>query len=427
MMHKILRLIFLAMMINGYVISQPIDSTLILSNLIQELQQNNPNLESSYQNWQATKARVPQAGALPDPMLGINLQNLPINSFRFDQEPMTGKQFFLVQKFPFPGKQGLQQKIAVQDTKISEMQYYEMKNQLVFELETNYFELFYVDKAIETSEKNAALLLQFTQIAEIRYRVGKGLQQDVFKSQVEYSRISDKLINLQQQREVLEAQLNILLNRPPGNFVGKTIQPEIPTFQANLSELIQLADEHRPLLISWQSVITQSRHKVQLANKSYLPDFSLGVAYTQREVLENGMGGVDFLSGMFNLSIPIYFWKKQQKNVEENRFNEISVRHFYEGVQQKLYGQLDITLSDIDKNRQRLDLYKNVIIPQASQALKSSLAAYQVDKVDFLTLVSNQLILFNYELEYYRALSDYFKNIALLGVLVGTNLEKLGN
>ena len=128
MMHKILRLIFLAMMINGYVISQPIDSTLILFNLIQELQQNNPNLESSYQNWQATKARVPQAGALPDPMLGINLQNLPINSFRFDQEPMTGKQFFLVQKFPFPGKQGLQQKIAVQDTKISEMQYYEMKH-----------------------------------------------------------------------------------------------------------------------------------------------------------------------------------------------------------------------------------------------------------------------------------------------------------
>jgi outer membrane protein TolC len=181
------------------------------------------------------------------------------------------------------------------------------------------------------------------------------------------------------------------------------------------------------LLLSWRSVITQSNQKVQLANKSYLPDFSLGVAYTQREVLQNGMGGVDFLSGMFNISIPIYFWKKQRKNVAENKFNEISVRYFYEGVQQKIYGELDITLSEIDKNRQRLDLYKDAIIPLASQALKSSLAAYQVDKVDFLTLVSNQLTLFNYELEYFRALSDYFINIAKLGALVGTNFEKLEN
>jgi outer membrane protein TolC len=424
---KILRLIFLAGLINGDVISQPSDSTLILSNLIQELQENNPNLESSYQNWQATIARVPQAGALPDPMLGINLQNLPINSFRFDQEPMTGKQISLVQKFPFPGKLGLQQKIAIQNTKISEMQYLEMKNQLVYDLEANYFELFYVDKATETSEKNAALLKQFTQIAETRYRVGKGLQQDVLKSQVEYSRISDRLINLRQRREVLEAKINILLNRPPGKFVGRTIQPNVPRFHADIAELKQLTDEHRPLLLSWQSVITQSNQKVQLANKSYLPDFSLGVAYTQREVLQNGMGGVDFLSGMFNISIPIYFWKKQRKNVAENKFNEISVRYFYEGVQQKIYGELDITLSEIDKNRQRLDLYKDAIIPLASQALKSSLAAYQVDKVDFLTLVSNQLTLFNYELEYFRALSDYFINIAKLGALVGTNFENLEN
>jgi outer membrane protein TolC len=415
------------MMIIGNVNSQPIDSTLILSDLIQELLQNNPNLESGYQNWQASKARVPQAGALPDPILGVNLQNVPTNSFRFDQEPMTGKQFFLVQKFPFPGKLGLQQKIAVQDTKISEMQYLEMKNQLVYDLEAKYFELFYVEKAIETSEKNAILLQQFTKIAETRYRVGKGLQQDVLRSQVEYSRISDRLINLQQRREVLEAKINILLNRPPEKFVGRTIQPNVPRFHADIAELKQLTDEHRPLLLSWQSVITQSNQKVQLANKSYLPDFSLGVAYTQREELQNGMGGVDFLSGMFNISIPLYFWKKQRKSVDENKFNEISVRYFYEGIQQKIYGELDITLSEIDKNRQRLDLYKDVIIPLASQALKSSLAAYQVDKVDFLTLVSNQLTLFNYELEYFRALSDYFINIAKLGALVGTNLEKLEN
>jgi outer membrane protein TolC len=49
---------------------------------------------------------------------------------------------------------------------------------------------------------------------------------------------------------------------------------------------------------------------------------------------------------------------------------------------------------------------------------------YQTDKVDFLTLVNNQITLFNYELDYCRVISDYNKDLANLEYVTGIQLSK---
>lgn len=109
--------------------------------------------------------------------------------------------------------------------------------------------------------------------------------------------------------------------------------------------------------------------------------------------------------------------------VEESKYNEISADQKYEFIQRQIESELESKLSELNKNRRLIELYRSGIISQASQAVKSALAAYQVDKVDFLTLVTNQMTLFNYEIEYSRFLSDYYKNLAELEALVGTKLE----
>ncbi len=398
------------------------DSSVQMDELIQEALNNNPDLQASYNSWQAVKAKVPQAGSLPDPILGFSLMNLPVNSFDFNQESMTGKQVSLTQLFPLPGKLGLKERIAKKTAYIVEMQHHELRNQLVKNIKSIYYELYYNERAIETSEKNKALLNQFTQIAETRYRAGMGLQQDVLKSQVELAKIDDKIIRLNQNRETLLAQLKILLNRNSEKLIqGNFVIEEMDTLRNfELSKIKLLADQNRPLLQAWKGMVQKSQQEVSLAKKSYLPDFSLGVAYTQRDVLTSGIGGIDFFSGSISINLPLYFWKKQSKNVEESKYNEISATHKYEFIQRQIEGELESKLSVLNRNRRLIDLYKSGIIPQASQTVKSALAAYQVNKVDFLTLVNNQKSLFNYELDYYRILSDYYKNIAELEALVGT-------
>lgn len=403
-------------------IAQSPDSTLILPEIIQEALASNPDLQSAENSWHASLAQIPQAGALPDPVLSFNLMNLPVSSFAFDQEPMTGKQVGIMQMFPFPGKQGLKEDIAREGAAVSEARYRELRNQLIKNVKTTYYDLFLVNKSLETVRKNSDILQEFVRIAETKYSVGGGLQQDVLRAQVELSKMTDRQINLRKQREGVEARLNALLNRPVAAPAGHPAAVEFSTFPFSLDSLKSLAEHHRPLLQAWEATVRQRDEQVRLARKAYLPDFSLGVAYTQRDVLQSGMGGADFLSGMLSVKVPLYFRRKQSRQVEESRYHQISAQRQYQEVLNRVYAGIDASLAGVQNNERLINLYESGIIPQAGQALNSAIAGYQTDKVDFLTLLTNQINLFNFELDYYRVLSEQRKGIAELEALTGSEL-----
>ena len=384
---------------------------------------NNPQLKAFYHAARADSARIPQSGSLPDPMISLNVLNLPVDNFVFNQEPMTGKQVAFKQVFPFPGKLSIKEEIARKGAEVSLSNYNELKNQLVRNVKNSYYDLYYTDASITTVLKNKSLLEEFVSIASQKYAVGKGLQQDVLKAQVELSKMIDRLISLRQKRERIEARLNALLNRPVQTPLGKTPELRAVPFNVSRDSLETMVDKNRPMLKAWQTRIEQSDEQIALANKMYWPDFSLFVAYTQREVLQNGNGGVDFLSGGVTFNVPLYFWRKQDKQVQETRLNKIRVEESYFDVRNQIYAALDNIITELDKNRQLLDLYKTGIIPQSAQSLESALIGYQTDKVDFLTLINNQMTLLNMELEYARILSAYNKNLAELEYIVGTKLE----
>ncbi len=404
-----------------YGLSQPAEEYLILEDLINEALERNPQLNSFYNVIRADSAIIPQSGALPDPILSLNLLNIPTNSFAFDQEAMTGKQIALRQKFPFPGKLGLKEKISTEKAGVSNANYLEFKNQIVKDVKVNYYDLFFVNKAIETTRKNQSLIQEFVKIAETKYAVGKGLQQDVLKAQVELSKMTDKIIQLEQRRKVIQARINTLLNRPVNLELGSPREPEFKAIEQNLDSLQNFATENRPFIQGWRAMKRQSDFKVRLAEKDYWPDLSLFVAYTQRDELQNGNPGYDFLSGGISLNIPIYSGQKQSKKVEEMKYNKIAVNERYNQIVNQVFFELEDKLTSADKNANLVELFKTGIIPQASQSLESALTGYQTDKVDFLTLINNQVTLFNYELDYYRVLSDYNKDIAQLEYSAGIN------
>ena len=424
-MKNLWRLLSLLLLVNFLTAQET--ALVSLEELLEEGLQNNPQLKSFYSVSKAELAKVPQAGALPDPMLSLNLLNLPIETFVFDQEPMTGKQVGIKQKFPFPGKLSLKEKIARKGADVSEANWQELRIQLIRNIKVAYYDLNFIDEAISTTSKNRELLVEFVNIAEQKYAVGKGVQQDVLKAQVELSKMLDRLINLKQKREKIEARLNALLNRKINRPYAKTAKISYRNLRIDQENLEQLILQKRPLFSAWQLRIEQSNEKVALAKRQYWPDFSVFAAYSQRDVLQNGLGGADFLSAGITFDIPLYFWRKQRKQVEENQLSKKSIEQRYSNVKLQTFSALDNAITEHKKNNERLELYKTGIIPQAAQSLQSAMIGYQTDKVDFLTLVNNQMTLFNLELEYERILSEQNKNIAELEYLAGGELPGSNN
>lgn len=399
------------------------DSVVVdLKALIEMLLADNPQLRSMKFDQQSAESAVRTAGALPDPVLGFNLVNLPVNSFSFDQEPMTGKQITLMQQFPFPGKLGIKEDIARKETAIREDKLQEMQNQLIKQLKSVYYDLFYVDHAIETVGKNKVIIKRLISVAENKYSVGKGLQQDVLRAQLELTNMIDQEISLRQKRLTLAGKLNALINKQADQPVGSIPEPGIQPVSYTLQQLKEQANNHSPLLRAWLAVIGQSDRKVALAQKQVYPDFSLGFAYTQRDRISNGSRGYDFVSAMFSVNLPIFYKRKQNQEVQQMQLARNSAEEGYQNTLNMVYQKLQDAYTGLQKDKQLIDLYKNGAIPQAQQSFKATMSAYQYGEVDFLSLLNSQLSLFHIQLAFYHALSEYNQNIADLESIIGSSL-----
>jgi outer membrane protein, heavy metal efflux system len=71
------------------------------------------------------------------------------------------------------------------------------------------------------------------------------------------------------------------------------------------------------------------------------------------------------------------------------------------------------------QSQEQVRLFMTGIIPQARLTVEAMRAAYTVDNVDFLNLVSAQITLYNYETRYWQVLSEANQSLAAIEATVG--------
>jgi cobalt-zinc-cadmium efflux system outer membrane protein len=401
------------------------ETVLRLQPLLQEALAVNPEIKGEAKRWDAARERPPQEGSLDDPMLSFDIMNLPTNTFSFTQDEMTMKQFSLSQTFPFFGKLRLRREVAQREANAVGQGYRDKQNDIVRRVKEVFYELYAIDRSLEVVERNRELLKEFVKIAETKYSVGQGIQQDVLKAQVELSKLLDEIIRLEQSRQAAGARLNAILNRRPQTPLGRTEEVMKEELPLSLDELQTRALDNRPLLKALQEDVERSRAANALAWRRYYPDFTVGVAYGFREDAPLEKRSDMFTAG-FSINIPLYFRTKQDRHVAETSAMIDSATEQYRAARNEVLSLVKELVSDLEKGSRLIDLLQTGLIPQASLSLDSAVAGYQVGKVDFLTLLDNQVTLFNFEKEYYRILGAYQSSLARLEWVAGTPLTSGG-
>ncbi|NOX25277.1 MAG: TolC family protein [Deltaproteobacteria bacterium] len=414
------KIIAVILMVLGFAAQAAAGNHSRLNSLVDIALRDNPELQAAKAKWQMYANRIIPAASLDDPTLSLAFNNYPVDKFRGDETPMTGKVFKLSQKFPFPGKLAAKEDSARQLALWYKGVYEDNRLALARQVKDVYFKLYYLGKAIQLTKKNAGLLQDFTKVTETRYEVGKGLQQDVLKAQVERSKLSDRLLILDQKQKTAMARLNTMLNRPPDWKVPAI--PKIPNkkITQTVANLEQQAPNKRPLFAAYKSLMASYKAKKALARLNYRPDFKAGLAYTFREHIGADQG-TDFAGIQFGMNLPIFTAKRDSAQADAEA-GLLMVRHRYQNFHDRVNFDIDDAWRDIQKNRQQADLYKNGIIPQASQTLEASISAYEVGKVSFLTLLDNLMTLYRYEIDYHRALSDGLRAVARLEAASGVQI-----
>ena len=394
---------------------------LALDKAINEALSTNPNLAAIEARATALAEISNQVGALPDPSLSINIVNVPLDSFSFTQEGMTQFQVGVTQALPYPGKLALRSQAASQEAKAVELDLKEKQLQLVRDVKTVWWNLFYLDRALEVIARNQILLKQFVNAAETRYKVGQGLQQDILLAQLELSKLNDSAIRVQKLRENEVVRLNVLMDHPSTNSIQLpgSVNEELLTLM-NAETLQKQAGAEHPSLTAQSERMGAARSRVDLAKKDYAPDFKVGAVYGLRNGNNpDGSSRADFGSIMFSMNLPLYAGSKQERAIDQRNAEWIQQKYRLHDQRNQVSLQVQQAIIDYRRTGEQAQLFKQEIIPQARQTVEAMLAGYQVGKVDFLSLIRSQTTLYNYETQYWKALSSANQALARLIAAVG--------
>ena len=389
---------------------------LLLDDIVREALAKNPEVQAALHAASALDRRVPQVKTLADPMVSVGWAGniTPFSVQRGD--PSSYRGLTVSEQFPYPGKLKLRGAMASKEAEASQTDYEAVRRRVAAEVKAAYYDYFYFDKAIQKTNRNKELLAKLSKISEARYRVGKAMQQDVLRSQVEISLLLQKLTVLEQQRATAQARINTFLLRAPESPLLPAVEIEPATLRYSLDELYALAAANDTTVLRNQKMVDKSRLGVTLAQREYRPDFGLSYMYQQRPGLED-MNGFTF-----TVNVPVFYKSKQRQGVTEASEGLVSAEKVRDNRLNEVRFELKQQYLQAKASEQLLSLYTKAVVPQSSLALESSMASYQAGTVDFLSLLANFTTLWSYETDYYRQLADYQTSLSRIESLTGSEV-----
>lgn len=394
------------------------ERTLSLESLLDEVLKVNPEILATRERVEESRAIIPQSRALPDPDLELEGSNVGSRRITLGEEPESMVGIKISQEFPVAGKRGLRKQIAETEAEQVSQNLRATEWRIMTLLKANYYDLQALYKALEIIEKNKDLLKNFARTAEARYAVGQGIQQDIFKAQVEISTLIQRQTQLEQQKLTSKAALNALLNRS----TDSPLEEPDPLVQektgATLDQLQALSLDESPVVKASQFAVKTGESNLTLARKAYYPDVKIGLGYQNRGEMDS------VFSLSFMIPIPVYYKSKQNYQVQEAASALKAANYELQATKQETIFRVREQIYTLKASERVIELLEKATIPQAGLTLESSMAAYRVGQVDFLTLLNNLLTLFNLELEYYQEITNYNKTLARLEDTFGTALTK---
>jgi cobalt-zinc-cadmium efflux system outer membrane protein len=389
-----------------------------LTDLLAEAERVYPAIHAERQMVESKRARIPQVMSLPDPTVTVGWMG-NITPFSVQHlDPSSYRGISAMQDLPYSGKLALRGRIAEKDVEVEKWNLEATRRQVRAGVKSAYYELWAVEQALANTEKNKDLLKKLSQIAVEKYKVGKGLQQDVIRSQLEVSRILLTLTLLNQRQRALVARLDTLLLRPSDTPIGTLVPVEKSSLDYSFDELIEKGVGNSPDIRRQEQLIEQNQYAVNLAQKAYYPDFRIGYDYWQRPDMPD-MHGFNF-----TINVPIFYKKKQREGVREAGFALESAKQSREAIHTELLFQVKDQFLRAKASDELLTLYTRALVPQSALALESSLAAYQTGSLDFESLISNFSSVLEYETNYYEELANYQKALVNLEQITGVELAK---
>jgi cobalt-zinc-cadmium efflux system outer membrane protein len=392
-----------------------------LSELLTEVEKNNPQIEAARHGWEAAKQVPTQVSTLPDPQ--FTLQHFSVGSPR-PFAGYTNSEFAYIglgvsQDIPYPGKLRLKGEIAKREADVSQQQIESLRRSVFAELKAAYFQLAYLSKTLAILEQDGELLKQVQQAADARYRSGMGTQQDLLQAQLQQTKLLREIAMHHLEVGRLEAQIKQVLNRPQDSpDIEPTDLVETPLVQT-YAELLAAAEVQNPEIAGAKKMIEKQSLQVDLARKDFYPDFN--VQYMWQRTDPTQFRAYYMLS--VGVRVPIYRSRKQRPELAQAEAEKLRAGSQLQAQSQQIAAELRAQYVLAQQTSELLKIHREGLSPQSRSEFQAALATYQSNKQDFQALLAAFLDMLRLDEEYWQNVSEYETAIARLEQITGLSLR----
>ncbi len=343
---------------------------------------NSPRVEAAYFEWAAAVERITPARSLPDPRLtfesdiGNTIMSL-----------MPG----LMIDLPGPGKLRLSGETMAAE---SRMVYFGFEREILrtaLAVKSAYYRLHFLEETIRVQRETLRLLGDLEQLAQQMSAAGKVTLQDVLRAQIARDQLETRIVNLEDSRSTLVAELKAALGlvlTDPDPPLPATFEPSAGNLRPE--ELLATALIRNPNLRAMEEDVRRAEASLALARKSGVPDFSFGIEADLK-------ASPVFFRPSAAMSLPIWRDKiaaeiaaaQAGKQAAESRLNSEQVQIAAE-LAAMLYMFREAVRNDA--------LLREKLVPKARQSLEAARAGYGNGRAGFLDVIDAQRSLLEFEL-----------------------------
>jgi len=368
----------------------------------------NPSIAEQESRIEASRRRVGQATALPDPEVELGVQDVQISPLSFTSSDFTMAKVTARQRIPAAGKRPAQEKSAEAELASAAAMHLDHTVRLAAEVADTFFALAEADGRTRLIEVSRDRLQRVASDAAERYRVGKGAQADVLRANLEVTAAQQRLAALRGERRMLEARFNALQALPPGTRVEPFEVPELDPTAPRLEDLLNDTEARSPAVAAASAEIRRAEEQVSLARLERRPDFTPMAYYAYRADYP------DFFGASVSLNLP-FFQPKRLEELEAEKEAELSAaRANAEVVRNEIQRDIGEAYADLERSLEETGLYRTAILPQAETSLRAAQEAYTVGQVDFSTYVRAALDRDAYETDFVARRAGAWRALAAL-------------
>ena len=323
----------------------------------------------------ASREMAVAAGRLPDPVLKIGVDNLPVSGpdrGSFTADFMTMRRIGVMQEITRSDKRsfGAERYQREADKGLAE------KDKTIANVERAaaiaWLDRYYAEAMASVIASQREEAQREREAADAAYRAGRASQADVLSARAAVAQFDDRMDDA--ARRVRSVKIS--LARWVGDIADQPLsgQPAIDTIRLDPASLdTQLAHHPEIAVLNKQVDVAATEAKLAEANKK--SDWTVEVGYAQR-----GPGYSNMIS--FGVSVPLQWDQKnrQDRELAAKLVTAEQARAERDEMLRAHTAQTRVMLTEWQTNRERLARYSRELIPLAQERSVATLAAYRGGK-----------------------------------------------